>query len=950
MRIYCDGNFDLFHAGHLRQLEALKSTADDDDAKLIVGVLSTEDARGRGHAEDPVWSLDQRTSLLRSLKCVDEVVSPCPAVPTESFLEEHEIDAVYHAFASPSSDVKEAQQIYAAPIALGIFHAMLDYNPDRDVPEVQPIKNAVGWSDVWERKGQVQDKKNVRLLTGYDETDFDPEPFAQRWLDAVKWCEGETVLDVGCGSGFLGDFLPREGYVGVEKSYSQTKVFIERSRRVVISQDAQELPFRDGAFDHVISHSMLEYMPGKEAACRAIREMQRVSRKTVFLGDLRTIQHGVRPDKYVLDGSFRHTLFGRDEFYDSEALPGFVVFDGWWGPADRFNAMHRKQDTLHLAIIGGGPAGCGLLTNHALNGEYEKLLDSGVAILESGCELGGGKLHEYRGLRSNSHGCAFFDAIKELGISAHDDTLDKKEEIPMTDMHKLQQSVGAWHEANLSRHHVSRSMTGVTVVSVDERPNGQYCIKYTRDSTGDAIHELMAINVCVCTGGKPWTPSWVVEQVDEAKLESADSYFKENLSLKGDDARVAIIGFSHTAFSLGDLLMKKHPSAKLTFIRRPTATGTMPSIYFPSTEAADDHPYEYKDVDVCPETKRVHRFGGVRGDGRTFALSHAPHNISTVLDPSKYDHVIVACGYQINAPDMKDRSGTPLVPRRDYSGTVTSSQGLLFPDHQIYAFGIGCGLPPSKETGGEPGCTRRSDGIWLYQYAAGSIVRNAINQRSTEWRRIYNRIGNNASEQTLLHHIGGYNMFSQEEWDNQVKMLVEKCGITNLRDSTPIFEGGVGGGAFVDSLHRLYGCEAIEGCDQASACIDIARKRLPFGEFWVGDASDLARIPDQSKEFSIMNGVTPYLNDLDHVRVAVEGLVRITKPGGCILVAENNDLEGKELAGSLRKKSHKLPSNHLFIPNSFWEGFPNAKVLNHHRDLGLKNPMAPYRNSVLIQL
>ena len=176
------------------------------------------------------------------------------------------------------------------------------------------------------------------------------------------------------------------------------------------------------------------------------------------------------------------------------------------------------------------------------------------------------------------------------------------------------------------------------------------------------------------------------------------------------------------------------------------------------------------------------------------------------------------------------------------------SRGLLFPGHQIYAFGIGAGLHPNQETGGEPGCPRRSDGIWLYQHTVGSIIRNSINLRSTEWERIYDRIGSNASLHTPLHHIGGYNMFSQNEWDNQVETLIDKFNM-NLGMSTPISEAGVGGGAFLDSMRWLYGCEAVEECDTASACLDIAKRRLPWGNFWVGDACDLLRVPDASKLF-----------------------------------------------------------------------------------------------------
>jgi len=490
---------------------------------------------------------------------------------------------------------------------------------------------------------------------------------------------------------------------------------------------------------------------------------------------------------------------------------------------------------------------------------------------------------------------------------------------------------------------------GSNVVSIEEMPSGQYSLKYTRKNT-NVVYEIRTNNVCVCLGGTPYTPSWLSQQVDPSNIEISTDYFRGESTLSRGK-NVAIVGFSHTAFSLGDVLKKAHPDVKLTFVRRASSTGAMPRIYFPSTNAADKLNYEYASKDICPETNRVHRFGGLRGDARSFALESVPHNVVTVLDASLYDHIILACGFRLNAPLVKDRSGNTLEPLCTDSGTLVSAQGLLFPDHQIYAFGLGAGLPPGEETGGEPGCTRRADGIWLYQYAVGSIIRKAIKQRSTEWRRIYDRIGSNASEETPLHYIGGYNLLSTEEWDDQVKMMMEKSNIAkSLSASTSIFEAGCGGGAFLDSIHRLYGCKDVMGCDQSSSCIDIASRRLTFGKFWVGDASDLNLVPNDSKEVAFMYGVTPYLNDLEHVKKAVDELVRITKPGGCVFVAENNDLDGKELANSLRRKSHKLPSNHLFVPSSFWESYQNVKVLNHRRELGLENPMAPYRNSVLIQL
>ena len=103
MRIYCDGVFDLFHAGHLRHLETLASI--DTNVELIVGIVSDSDSRG--YKRRPVWTLEQRTHVIESLNCVSSVVSPCPLILDEEFIAFNKIDAVYHAFAS--KDDSEAQ-------------------------------------------------------------------------------------------------------------------------------------------------------------------------------------------------------------------------------------------------------------------------------------------------------------------------------------------------------------------------------------------------------------------------------------------------------------------------------------------------------------------------------------------------------------------------------------------------------------------------------------------------------------------------------------------------------------------------------------------------------------------------------------------------------------------------------------------------------------------------
>ena len=212
--------------------------------------------------------------------------------------------------------------------------------------------------------------------------------------------------------------------------------------------------------------------------------------------------------------------------------------------------------------------------------------------------------------------------------------------------------------------------------------------------------------------------------------------------------------------------------------------------------------------------------------------------------------------------------------------------------------GLGAGLRTNKETGGEPGCTRCADGIWLYQYAVESIIRNSTKQRSMEWMRINNRIGSNASIHTPLHRIGEYNMFTQQEWDDQVRDLLKHCGIIHLKPIHSHLWKRLWRRCILDSLRRLHGCEEVKGNDQVSACVDIASSRLLNGKIWVGDAADLSRVP------SAMVWLVTWTSRI-MLREPSAATSDIAKSGGTVLIAEHNVLVSKSRIG-LRRGTHSF--------------------------------------------
>lgn len=92
VRIYADGVFDLFHLGHMKQLEQCKKSFPN--VTLICGVPSdkvTHKLKGLTVLTDK-----QRCETLTHCKWVDEVIPDAPWVVTPEFLEEHKIDYVAH--------------------------------------------------------------------------------------------------------------------------------------------------------------------------------------------------------------------------------------------------------------------------------------------------------------------------------------------------------------------------------------------------------------------------------------------------------------------------------------------------------------------------------------------------------------------------------------------------------------------------------------------------------------------------------------------------------------------------------------------------------------------------------------------------------------------------------------------------------------------------------------
>ena len=145
------------------------------------------------------------------------------------------------------------------------------------------------WKNVWDSKGAA-DSADLLFLDGYDHLDipFDSKQICDRIIELTNTKARSSILEVGCGAGFLARELQHYQYVGIDYSQSliDKHLYLFPAHKVSMSE-ANCLPFKDGSFDLVFSFGVFQYFPNKTYADESIAEMCRVSNDIVFLGDLK---------------------------------------------------------------------------------------------------------------------------------------------------------------------------------------------------------------------------------------------------------------------------------------------------------------------------------------------------------------------------------------------------------------------------------------------------------------------------------------------------------------------------------------------------------------------------------------------------------------------------------------------------------------------------------------
>jgi SAM-dependent methyltransferase len=145
----------------------------------------------------------------------------------------------------------------------------------------------------------------------------------QLMFDLLKPSRGESVLDIGCGTG--ASFLPFLDLglqvTGLDPSpYMLDIAYRNVGARVDFHRGfAEDLPFEDNSFNYACMTTTLEFV---EDPRKAIEEAGRVAKDKIFLGVLN--RYAIKGIQRRVKGIFTQTIYNRADFFSIWELKRIV--------------------------------------------------------------------------------------------------------------------------------------------------------------------------------------------------------------------------------------------------------------------------------------------------------------------------------------------------------------------------------------------------------------------------------------------------------------------------------------------------------------------------------------------------------------------------------------------------------------------------------------------------
>lgn len=423
-------------------------------------------------------------------------------------------------------------------------------------------------------------------------------------------------------------------------------------------------------------------------------------------------------------------------------------------------------------IIGGGPGGMGPLLWAAQTGNLDSWLRQGVSLVDRQDCLGG-TLGRYA-INSDSLGAAYLEcleaplAIEPLRRLLADPVAREMEQYrhgfpPLELVDRFMRRVGEVLARVVRSHKGSDIRSRTMATALHMQRDGNLMVKL-RDARGRNSSVAARSAVLAVGGRQRWADQlWqdlrpglrladcrLRHMMPSDRLLTTEGLSEIRQALADAGGRkIVILGGSHSAYSAAWALTNLIDQGLITDRQILLLSRRRPPIFYPDAASAVADGYPVSPDDICPRTHRVHRLGGLRGNGRDI-WRQLTGRLATMPDPrasilmlrdvpvltlrrllEEAAVVIPAFGYCAATIPVFDARGRRLRLQADQGlSAVDGNSRLLMEDGtalpNIFSLGLGSGYRPDGAMGGEASFAGQANSLWLYQNDIGALVYRGI--------------------------------------------------------------------------------------------------------------------------------------------------------------------------------------------------------------------------------
>lgn len=424
------------------------------------------------------------------------------------------------------------------------------------------------------------------------------------------------------------------------------------------------------------------------------------------------------------------------------------------------------QYNYDVTIIGGGPAGTGVLLKAIKDGPNTKLFNKKIALIEKTPYLVKGNLIHYK-VNSDTLSDVFLECLEGHTGSKIDLEKLKNEitelkkysgtSIPLTQINSYFTRLGELIKFALEQDEKCHFYMNTAANKIIQKANGGFEIFFENQQRPVKTKKLI-----ITTGGIPKMIH--LEYANFAKQISLSEY--ENKSYHADtilrsgltesiklqlksNPKVVILGGSHSAFSVAHFLLNFDKTLSFSEADIKIWCNNPPKLFFNTKEEALNSGYnDFTENDICPVTQKLFRLAGLRMDGRNLymqmlGLQSSKKELRVKLKVFKNDEetfkldvteatlIVFAYGYRLNMFPCFTEKGEQIRFMGEVTNHWVNKNCELIKENgeviqNMYASGLATGFIPNEELGGEPSFQGQTNGIWYYQNAIAAKILNHL--------------------------------------------------------------------------------------------------------------------------------------------------------------------------------------------------------------------------------